>query len=106
MDHVGIEPVLRHCERASESVHGADKPRVGVILGLLPLRVATDCEVPLSVLLLAKAAHFDRDQASQRLTEIFDMDARAPIDVGRVSLVSSATLRSGAANRTLMPVAG
>jgi len=43
------------------------------------------------LVLLAKAAHFYRQQGCQLAAQVFNMNARASIDMGGYSLVNSAT---------------
>jgi hypothetical protein len=86
VDHLGVEPVLGHRQRAGEGVHGADEARVRAARGLVPLPVAADGEVALVRALVAEAPHFDPDQLRQRGAQVLHVDTGAAVDVRRVLL--------------------
>ena len=86
MHHLRIERVLGHRQRARERVHRTHEPRIRPSRRLLPLRIATHHEPALGHVLLAEAAHLDRDPRRQSPAQILDMHAGAAIHVRRIFL--------------------
>ena len=68
-------------------------------------RIAADAQVRLVAVLVAEAAHLDRDQPRQRAAQVLDVDAGAAVDVRRVLVGEQRRLPDLRHRRAPLPLA-